>query len=64
MPASFLFIFVFFYMTQIKYKLLKTDGVLGTLTWGGKMEGIDESTELGRHPKILTFYLILNFELM
>ena len=50
--------------SKIKYKLLKTDGVLGTLTWGGKMEGIDESTELWRHPKILTFYLILNFVLM
>ena len=26
------------------------DGVLGTSTWGGRMEGADESTELWRHP--------------
>ena len=25
------------------------DGVLGTQTWDGKMEGADESTELWRH---------------
>ena len=33
-------------MTQLKYKLIK----LGTRTWGGRMEGADESTELWRHP--------------
>ena len=28
------------------------DGVLGISTWGIKMEGADESTELWRHPKL------------
>ena len=26
------------------------DGVLGIQTWGGTMEGTNESTELWRHP--------------
>ena len=29
------------------------DGVLGTWTWGGRMVGKDESTELRRHPSIV-----------
>ena len=29
------------------------DGVLGTRTWGGRIEGTDESTEL--HPRCLLF---------
>ena len=41
-------------MTNIQfeqYKLKKSiDGVLGTRTRGGRMEGTDESTELWRHP--------------
>ena len=28
-----------------------TDGMLWSQTWGGMMEGADESTELWRHPK-------------
>ena len=27
-----------------------SDGVLGTQTWGVRMEGADKSTELWRHP--------------
>ena len=42
------------HMTSIQfeqYKLKKSiDGVLGTRTRGGRMEGADESTELWRHP--------------
>ena len=34
------------------------DGVLGTRTQCGRMEGADESTELWRHPKYCIFYLI------
>ena len=30
------------------------DGVLGTQTWGGRMVGTDESTELWRHPQKTT----------
>ena len=29
------------------------DGMLGTQTWGGRMVGADESTELWRHPNDL-----------
>ena len=47
-----LFLFIFVFSNQ--YKLRKrVDGVLGTRTWGGRMEGSDESTELWRHPRYL-----------
>ena len=38
-------------MTQIKVIDKSVDGVLGTRTHGGRMEGVDESTEL-----LLLFY--------
>ena len=35
-----------------QYKLKKSiNGVCGTRSWGGRMEGADESTELWWHPK-------------
>ena len=34
------------------------DGVLGTQTWDGRMEGADESTELWRHPLKKKKYLV------
>ena len=36
-------------MTQFNYELKSVDGVLGTWTWGSKMEGADESNELWRN---------------
>ena len=42
--------FCLFYMTQLKYKIDKSMfGVLETRTWGGRMEGTYESTELWWH---------------
>ena len=37
------------------------DGVLGTRTQGGRMVGVDESTELWRHPgiKLLLSHIII-----
>ena len=35
---------------KIQYIDVRVDGVLGTRTQGGKMEGADESAELWRHP--------------
>ena len=55
-PASFLFIFVLFSHRKDKYSTNLTiieksvDGMLGSRTRGGRMEGADESTELWRHP--------------
>ena len=39
-----------FYVTQIKYKLMKA--LVGTRTPGGRMEGVDKSTELWRNPQL------------
>ena len=40
---------------QYQYKIEKSkDGVLGTWTQGGRMVGADESTELWRHPMVLS----------
>ena len=50
-PGLFFCLFLFFYMTQIKVIDKSVDGVLGTRTHGGRMEGVDESTEL-----LLLFY--------
>ena len=36
-------------MTQFNYELKSVDGMLGTWTWGSKMEGADESNELWRN---------------
>ena len=53
-PASF-YLFSFFLQSKDKYSTKLTindksvDGVLGTRTWGGRMEGTDEPTE--RQPK-------------
>ena len=45
-PASFCFIFVLF-LLQFQYKIEKSvDGVLGIRTWGRRMVGTDETTEL------------------
>ena len=55
-PASFLFIFVLFSHCMDKYSTNLTiieksvDGMLGSRTRGGRMEGTDESTEQWRHP--------------
>ena len=43
---------------KFKFKLKKSvDGVLGIQTWGGRMEGANESTELWRNPKLLLLHL-------
>ena len=42
--ASFSYILVFFLMTQLEIDK-SLDGMLGTQTWGGKMEGANKSTE-------------------
>ena len=40
-------------MPQITFKFYKSiDGVFGILTLGGRMEGVDESTELRRYRLI------------
>ena len=49
-PSLFLLIFVLF--TNLTFIDKSIDGVLGTRTRGGRMEGADESTELWRHPRI------------
>ena len=51
-PASFWFIFVLFHNTRTNFTIndKSIDGVLGSRTQGGMMEGADESTELWRHP--------------
>ena len=53
--GNFLFVFHSFHyaktISQIFVINVKSiDGVLGTRTLGGSMEGIDESTELWGHP--------------
>ena len=51
-PASF---GLFSSFPHDKSKLIDkiVDGVLGTQTRGGRMEGADNSTELWRHPNLL-----------
>ena len=49
-PGLFLFIFVFLHDTNQIYIDKSIDGVLGTRTQGGRMEGVDESTEQWRPP--------------
>ena len=39
------------YSTNFTINDKSIDGVLGSRTQGGMMEGADESTELWRHPK-------------
>ena len=62
-PASFWFIFCSFSQHKDKYRTNFTindksiDGVLGSRTQGGMMEGADESTELWRHPQLFTFFI-------
>ena len=38
------------YSTNLSINDKSVDGVLGTQTWGGRMVGADESTELWRPP--------------
>ena len=50
-------------MTNIQFKQYKmkesVDGVVGTQTRGGRMEGADKSTELWRHPtRTISFKLL------
>ena len=48
-----------FHMTneaQIDYNDKSIDGELGSWTYGGRMEGADESFELWRHPGVLILY--------
>ena len=48
-------------MSQFKYNFDKSiHGVLGIWTWGGRLEGTDDSTELQRQPINQTF-IISNF---
>ena len=51
-----LFLFISFfsrdkYGTNLTINDKSVDGVLGTRTWGGRMVGTDESTELWQHPQ-------------
>ena len=41
------------YSTNLTINEKSVDGMLGSRTRGGRMEGADESTELWRHPHIL-----------
>ena len=53
-PASFVYFRPFHNtMTNTVHNLTNKyiDGVLGTRTWGGRVVGADESTELWRHPR-------------
>ena len=45
------------YITNLTINDKSVDGVLGTQTQGGRMDGPDESTELWRHPMYDTFYI-------
>ena len=40
------------YKTNLTINYNRVDRVLGTRTWGSRMEGADESTELWWHPLI------------
>ena len=56
---------LFLFVQQVTIQILidkSEDGVLGIQTWGGRMEGADESTELQRHPSIENFYTFYNFQ--
>ena len=44
-------------MTNLALNYKNIDSVLGTQTRGGRMVGIDESTELWRHPMTELLYL-------
>ena len=55
-PFLFIFVFSTWHSSNINGKSI--DGVLGTRTQGGRMEGTDESTELWRHL-LPSVYLIL-----
>ena len=59
-PSRPLFVRLFF-MTQMKYKLIKAnlDGVLGTRTGGGMMEDAEKSTDKCRHPFTHIFSLLV-----
>ena len=52
-PASFCLFSSSLHDTNQIYMDKSIDGMLGTRTRGGRMEGIDESTELWRHPTLL-----------
>ena len=54
-PGLFLFIFVFLTWYKSIQIDKSIDGVLGTWTWGGRMEGADESTEPWRKGLILLY---------
>ena len=49
------------YSTNFTKNDKSIDGVLGSRTWGGMMEGADESTELWRHPHILWLFQFNEF---
>ena len=53
----FLFIFVFSTCYNLNWK--SVDGVLGIQTWGGRMEGANESAELRQHPYFTNFMIIM-----
>ena len=60
-PAPFCFIFVLIHNSKTNYSTNLTindkslDGVLGTRTWCGSMEGANKSTQLWQHPKNVLF---------
>ena len=62
-PGLFLVYFHSFSQHKDKYSTNFTindksiDGVLGSWTRGGMMEGVDESTELWRHPYSIQDYI-------
>ena len=44
------------YSTNLTINDKSVDGMLGSWTWGGRMEGADKSTELWWHPNLKMFY--------
>ena len=56
------------YSTNLTTNDKSRDGVVGIQTWGGRMVGADESTELWRHPppnraKCFDFKTLVHFQL-
>ena len=47
------------YVTNLTINEKSIDGMLNSQTWGGRMEGADESTELWRHPNLYCYLTML-----
>ena len=52
-------LFYFSFFSHDKYSTITINGVFGTPTWGSRMVGADESTELWRPPPIVVCAKIL-----